>query len=216
MKPANWRLLCDSEVFERVKSDKSFQQILALARAVNGLRFAVSAMITNANDISPTAVRARINSFLFGSAILYEGLLLVEKMNQHFRGNEVFQRGLRMLLKDPAALRLRKEHMGPARNFAVFHYTPDEFGKIVGGATVDVCDFMVGQGDSGRESYFPFADTLAAGLLMGRSSDDESFYDALGSVMGETQVLATKFVDFSHKLILKCLKEWGFLLQVSR
>lgn len=72
---------------------------------------------------------------------------------------------------------------------------------------------MVGQGHSGRESYFPFADTLAAGVLMGRSSDDDEFYHALGSVMSDTRVLATQFVDFSHKLILKCLKDWGFTLR---
>lgn len=177
------------------------------------MRFAISAMVPDANDISPTARRARINSFLFGSAILYEGLLLVERMNKQFGLNEVFSQGLHTLLKDPVARRLRKSHMGPVRNFAVFHYISAEFGKIVNSASVETCEFMVGQEKSGRESYFPFADVLAAGVLMGRSRDDEDFYDDLGSVMSETKDLATHFVDFSHKLILKCLREWGFILQ---
>ena len=213
MQPNAWTLVCDTTTFERVKNEKNFQQILALARAVNSLRFAVSAMVTNANDISPTARRARINSFLFGSAVLYEGLLLVQKMNQQFGRNEIFQKGLHILLKDPSALRLQRKHMNPARNFAVFHYIPEQFGRIVSSATVDVCEFMVGHGNSGRESYFPFADTLAAGVLMGRSRDDDAFYEALGSVMSDIQDLATRFVDSSHKLILKCLKDWGFILQ---
>jgi hypothetical protein len=210
---ANWSLQCDNAVFERIKNEESFQQILALARAVNGLRFAISAMVPDANDMSPTARRARINSFLFGSAILYEGLLLVEKMNKRFGLNEIFSQGLHTLLKDPVARRLRKSHLGRVRNFAVFHYASEEFGKIVNSASVDECEFMVGRGNSGRESYFPFADTLAAEVLMGRASDDDAFYDDLGLVMSETRELATHFTDFSHRLILKCLHEWGFILQ---
>jgi hypothetical protein len=77
--------------------------------------------------------------------------------------------------------------MGRARNFAVFHYDPEEFGRIVKSASVEECEFMVGRGKLSRESYFPFADTLATEVLMGRASSDEDFYDSLGSVMDETK-----------------------------
>jgi hypothetical protein len=131
MKPPDWRIQCDAVVFERIKGEESFQQILALARAVNSLQFVISALLKDDQDLSPRATRSRINSFLFGSAILYEGLLLAEKMNQQFGRNETFEQGLHSLLKDPTALTLRQSHMGPARNFAVFHYDPEEFGRIV-------------------------------------------------------------------------------------
>jgi hypothetical protein len=102
MKPPDWHFECDTAVFERIKSEESFQQILALARAVNGLQFVISALVNDAQDSSPRARRSRINSFLFGSAILYEGLLLVEKMNQQFGGNETFDQGLHTVLRDRA------------------------------------------------------------------------------------------------------------------
>jgi hypothetical protein len=209
MNAPDWRIECDSAVFERIKGEAGFQQILALSRAVNSLQFVVWAF--DAENISPTAQRSRINSFLFGSAILYEGLLLVEKMNQHFGSNEIFSRGLHTLLRDPVARALRKSHMGPARNFAVFHYEPTEFGRIVKGAGVDVCEFMVGRGTSASEGYFPFADTLATQLLMGEANADEKFYEHLASVMSETRDLGVRFIEFSQKLILKCLSEWKFI-----
>lgn len=209
MKPPDWHFECDTAIFERIKTEKSFQQILALARAVNGLQFVISALLKDDQDFSPKATRSRINSFLFGSAILYEGLLLVEKMNQQFGRNETFAQGLHTLLKDPAAQTLR-HHMGRARNFAVFHYNPEEFGRIVKSASVEECEFMVGRGKMSRESYFPFADTLAQEVLMGRASSDEDFYDNLRSVMDETKELARRFVEFSERLISRCLCEWGF------
>jgi hypothetical protein len=211
MKHPDWHFECDTAIFERIKSEVSFQQILALARAVNGLQFVISALVKDTQDFSPMASRSRINSFLFGSAILYEGLLLVEKMNREFMSNETFTQGLQTLLKDPAARALRQSHMGPARNFAVFHYDPEEFGRIVRSASVDDCEFMTGRGKLSRESYFPFADTLAAELLMGTASSCKDFYEHLGSVMSETKELAQRFVRFSELLISRCLYEWGFI-----
>ena len=72
---------------------------------------------------------------------------------------------------------------------------------------------MEGRGKSSRESYFPFADTLAAEVLMDRASSDEDFYEDLGSVMGEN--LAQRFVRFSELLISRCLCEWGFIQKTA-
>ena len=133
-----------------------------------------------------------------------------KKMNQQFGRNETFNQGLHTLLKDPTARTLRQSHMGPARNFAVFHYDPEQFGRIVKSASVSGCEFMVGRGKLSRESYFPFVDTLATEVLMGRASSDERFYEDLASIMGQTRELARRFVGFSEKVISRSLHEWGF------
>ena len=215
MSSPDWLIECDTGIFERIKSDESFHQILALARAINGLQFAIFVMVTDPQDFSPAARRSRINSFLFGSAILYEGLLLVEKMNKNFGRNNVFKQGLHTLLRDPSARTLRRSHMGPARNFAVFHYEPDQFGRIVNSASVYECEFMTGRGSSSPASYFPFADTLAAEVLMGEASAGEDFYKRLGLVMSETRDLSLRFIQFSERLISKCLHDWGFIHKAS-
>jgi|ERR1017187_7507610 hypothetical protein len=215
MNAPDWRIECDSAIFEQIKDDESFQQIVALTRAVNSLQFVIDAFVVDDQDISSKASRSRINSFLFGSAILYEGLLLIEKMNHRFGGDEMFRNGLHSLLKDPTARELRKFHMGPARNCAVFHYDSEEFGRIVKSASVHECAFMVGRGNAGRESYFPFADEIATELLMGRASSDEDFYEHLSSVIGSTKVLTIRFIEFSHTLILKWLKKWKFIPKIQ-
>jgi hypothetical protein len=48
MTPPDWHFECDTAIFERIKTEKSFQQILALARAVNGLQFVISALVNDA------------------------------------------------------------------------------------------------------------------------------------------------------------------------
>jgi hypothetical protein len=210
MNPPDWQIECDATVFEQLKRDASFQQILALARAVNSLQFVLDAFVTDRQDTSSKAKRSRINSFLFGSAILYEGLLLVERMNQQFGQNALFKQGLHTLLKDPTAQRLRKTHMGPARNRAIFHYDVGEFGRILKDAGAHECDFMEGRGASGRESYFPFADALAAEVWMRTGIADEEFYKNMGALVSATRELAKRFIERSHRLILRCLRDWGF------
>jgi hypothetical protein len=51
MKSADWRIECDAASFERIKSEATFQQIVALCRAVNSLLFVVSAF--DAQNTSP-------------------------------------------------------------------------------------------------------------------------------------------------------------------
>jgi len=210
MDASDWRIECDSVVFERIRSERSFQQILALTRAVNSLQFVFDAFVSDALDVSLTARRSRINSFLFGSAILYEGLLLVERMNKEFRNHDVFMQGLHALLKDPIARTLRDSHMGPARNFAVFHYDSEELGRILKDASVHECEFMEGRGTSTLGCYFPFTDTLATELWAGRAGSEEEFYKNLGKQMGDTRDLAKRFIESSHRLILRCVRDWKF------
>lgn len=215
MSIANWQIECDATIFDRIKDEVTFHQILALARAVNSLQFVISAFQPDAQDTSPAATCSRINSFLFGSAILHEGLLLVESMNRQFGSNEVFDQGVHTLLSDPTALRLRKYHMSPARNRAVFHFDSEEFGKVMKDTAVeDVCEFLTGRGKSSDQSRYPFADVLATQILMGRVGNDEEFYEDLGLVMSDTRDLATSFVGFAHKLILASLQKWGFICRV--
>jgi hypothetical protein len=211
----DWSIRCDAAVFERIKDDASFQQIIALTRAVNCLQFVLDAFVPDATDLSSKARRSRINSVLFGSAVLYEALLLVEKMNQYFRDNEIFEYRLHTILRDPVARKLRELHMGPPCNSAVFHYDADELDEIVKNGSVHECDFMEGQGTSSRGSYFPFADILAAEVWMRETGSEEEFYLSLGSLMSKTRDLARSFIESSHRLTLSCLRGWDLIASNS-
>jgi hypothetical protein len=77
----DWQVQCDRETFEKCRGDARFVYIVTLARAVNALRFVHSAMIHAGEGNAPEAMRARLNSYLFATAILYEGIKLV---HEHF------------------------------------------------------------------------------------------------------------------------------------
>jgi hypothetical protein len=57
-------------------------------------------MLYAGDNPSPRAARDRLNSYFFGSAIMYEALKLVRAMNQLFSDDEIFQNDLRLMLKD--------------------------------------------------------------------------------------------------------------------
>lgn len=141
-----WDVLCKPAIFEKLQGKESFWQIVALARAVNALSFAHWIMEPALKDASQNGRRTRNNSFLLTCGVLYEGLLLVEKMNKHFGRNEVFTNGLRKLLKDKIARKMRASHLEPARNNVVFHFLPSSLGKLIDIPGDYECIFASGEG----------------------------------------------------------------------
>jgi hypothetical protein len=105
--------------------------------------------VKDAQDSTPAARRSRINSFLFGSAILYEGLLLVEKMNQQLRRNGTFIQGFKACARSSKTLPTNPASIshGP-RHLALLCFTTNQR-RIVKSASA----FMAGRGKLSRESY---------------------------------------------------------------
>jgi hypothetical protein len=125
----------------------------------------------------------------------------------------MFRQGLHAILRDRAAQQIEQTRLNPARNKAVFHFLPQFFADIIGSATCDECIFASGRGTRREELYYPFADTITAGILIGFSSDTEEFYELLGKAMSDTSVLMVRFIDAAESLIARHVKEWGFVVQ---
>ena len=78
-----WQVTCSQRAFESCRVDPKFPYIVALARAVNALLFVRSVMNYIPKEIvTPAAKRDRLNSYFFGSAIMYEVLHLIRDMGQ--------------------------------------------------------------------------------------------------------------------------------------
>src|SRR5579862_7577051 len=84
-----WQIVCDRTAFERCQADPKFPYIVALARVVNALNTSHSLIAKAFKVDTPEVVRNRMNSFLFSSALLYEGLVLVRKMKRLFANEDV-------------------------------------------------------------------------------------------------------------------------------
>jgi hypothetical protein len=64
-----WHITCAGRAAEICRNDERFPYIVALARAVNALMFAISmATYIDMNSKEPSAMRDRMNSYLYGTA----------------------------------------------------------------------------------------------------------------------------------------------------
>ena len=77
--------------------------VVALARVVNALNAAHSLMVRTENRNTPAALRDRMNSYFFVSAILYESLKLIRAMSKVCGDDKSFETSLRLVLKDTSA-----------------------------------------------------------------------------------------------------------------
>ena len=199
----NWKVDCDSAAFEECRSDERFPYIVALCRCVNSLSFVHGA--TLAGD-SPKALRSRYNSFFFASALLYEGLKLIEKMHQAFQEDETFQNGLRMVSKGRTAKEIETRHLNPARNYVIFHFDSDKFSMVIKEKGDNPCDFARGIGERDIDTYFLFADEQVKNVLLADKMDADA-------VVADTRDLMRKFVREANDLIKEHLKRWGFTVR---
>jgi len=205
-----WHIVADATTFEKCRKDKRFAYIVTLARAVNALNFVNAVMVDTEGRDDPGAQRSRLNSYLFGSAIIYEALELVRLMNRPFRDDEMFQHGLRLLLKDPTARAIERTHLITARHQAVFHFDPDTFAAMISRGTTLTSPFISSRGNRRGNMNYVYADIVAGEILVGMPSNSEEFYAVLENAMGKTKELVIKFGDEAERLIVHHLKAWGF------
>src|SRR6202161_4339285 len=132
MEITDWFIAPSREAYEKAHQDERFQYVVTLGRAVNALNFVRSlAQLRSLEEDSPAAKRDRMNSYLFGSAIMYEALRLIRRLNQDFASDHLFPSGLRLLLKDKDAQAIEREHLDAVRNQAVFHFIPATFAAAI-------------------------------------------------------------------------------------
>ena len=87
----NWNISCSTILFEKLRTDERFIAILNLARISNALLFCQISALDSRKDNNPSSGRQVINSFLYASAVLYEGLNRADSLGQYFKDLESFK-----------------------------------------------------------------------------------------------------------------------------
>jgi glycyl-tRNA synthetase beta subunit len=194
-------------VFKKCRGDKKFAFVVALARAVNALNSAHSLMMNTTGRNDPAALRDRMNSYFFVSAILYETLILIRKMSSVYGRDKSFQDSLQMLLKDKTAKALEQSHLKATRHDAVFHYLPDRFEEAIAKTPMTECVFLSSFGQKKGSLHYTFADLIAAEIGVGTRIDNTS---VVNDMMENTLTLVKQFIDHSENFIGDQLNAWGF------
>jgi hypothetical protein len=210
-----WSITTSPEGYAKAQQDKRFPFIVALGRAVNALNFVRSlAKLRSHEDNSPAAKRDRLNSYLFGSAIMYEVLALTEALNKPFANCPVFQNGLRLLLKDKTAQIIRHNHLNSVRNQAVFHFDQERFGEAIQ-VHNEPEKFCSGQGQTKGGVNFSYSDIIAVEILMGSRLYVHDV-DQFNSLVAGTDALTGRFVEEAENLIRHTLADLGFQILANR
>jgi len=184
-----WTIEINQQRFEDLKTSDRFCQLVALARVVNALRFVQAPLLTSATKDTPEAHRTRYNSFFFTSALLFEGMLLVERLAKHFRDVPEFKTGLWPLLKDHAVTDLRKLNLKQIRNTLVFHFGEDEVRAQLARSTNIAPRFTSGAGNANINVYHQLADLCALGSFLGQSLDSNDSLEKLRARVDETTLI---------------------------
>src|SRR3954453_18499242 len=184
-----WKVKCNGEALAKCRNDEKFPYIVTLARAANALQSAHAILAHTELPDTPAVNRDRFNSYLFASAILFESIKLVRKMNGAFKDDLDFQNGLRLLLKDAVVHQIEKNHLDPARHGAIFHFDPKRFAEMIAESNFDECVFTTGIGRTKYDVYHGYADEVAAELLVGALSESEGFEQKLADAMEITMDL---------------------------
>jgi hypothetical protein len=205
-----WEIACDGEKLKKCRQDPRFPYLVTLARATNALNLATAILPHIENISSPVGARDLWNSFFFTCGILYEALQLTKKMNQAFANDDRFQKGLKMLLKDPRAKRVEDRHWAPVRNKAVFHFDPSWFAERLKQSDFDNCILVRAEGKAKKGVYYSFADEVAFELMIDLPIEAEEFRTRLSAMAKDTTVLAIEFANQAEILISHTLHDWGF------
>ncbi len=205
-----WQVICDPQTFEICRKDEKFAYIVALARAVNALTFVRSVMSIPKDINTPAAKRDRLNSYLFGSAIMYEVLKLIRAMGKAFQDDDIYQRGLRTLLGDPTARQIEQDHLKTARHGAVFHFDVDAFRETIEKEIPNECLFAYGQEKKRIDRHYPYSDIVAAEILVGHPAGNGEFALILQDAVIKTDKLVEDFINHTEALILHYLQLWRF------
>jgi hypothetical protein len=204
-----WRVTIDAAAFEKLKTEPSFWALVALARALNALRF-VHSPLTGGIDDSQKSRRARSNAFLFGCSLVYEASLHINELGQYYRHLHEYS-AMVGPFNTPESKRLLNTNFGPVRNRTAFHFGADEIGTSLKPLTCRDAIFVSGFGPAPSEIFYDLADTCAMTTFTAAEFDSpEALSQILDPLMQKTFELVTGFIVNAEAFLSKVLEDSGW------
>jgi hypothetical protein len=208
-----WKISIDKDTFDKLKLEESFWQIVALARAVNSLRFVQTVLEPYHDDDSPAAVLVRYNSFFFTCALLYEASKTVQYFGKHHRNLRAYK-DMMAVINTHAAVNLRDSNLGEIRNKLVFHFGSDEIGIQLAKLNLDEPIFVIGKGDANKHVYMELADLCVSNAFAGfAASEKPEDTQRMKDLIKQVTDLALLFMERADDFIVTVLYSsgWGFV-----
>ena len=212
MPTKTWKLSCSSTLFNSLKQDDKFKSILNLARICNSLVFCNTCILKFKNKYNPSGYRQVINSFLFASAVLYEGFIVADNLGKYFNTHKAFRKGFAILLKNKKLKQFRQNILCKMRDKFVFHFDESVVAESLKKYTSPSYTFMVGRGSKNSEIYYILADEISLNYIL-KDISSSSQKKELEKILKTTVDLIVKFTDAANQLICEVLLEMGWLFK---
>jgi hypothetical protein len=207
-----WDIECTPDTFKALKSDERFLGLLTLARFTNAIRFCQQPAISASKSDSPAASRQIINSFLYASAVLYEGFPIVKRLEKHFHDLDSFKKGFGTLLKDEKVKMLKEAVLKRMRDKFVFHFDGDVAKDALKNFKLPNYKFASCLGNSHGEMYFSLADEAVMNYILKRepTESDDEFMKRLQKLIKDVTELMENFALAVDSLMAEVLPSMGW------
>lgn len=191
-----WNIVCTKERFAFLIEQDFFPLLVALARAVNGIRFCLAAGVASSEADGPSMRRGRTQAFFHVAAHLYEILDLVSKLESSFANLEAFGAKLLPLVQDSATVALRENELRLIRNRLTFHAADTtalrEGLRKMARFPAEQHVFAVARGWKAADVYYLIGDVAAQVFVIGGESSE--YRTKVEALVEQVINLATKIV----------------------
>lgn len=205
----DWEIIAPRDVWQAIRSDERFIELVRVARVVNSLAQAYGPLIHTLEDQSPAARRNRFAAFFYAAALLKEGLDTAQSLGKHFRHLKQYKEGFGAILADADVQGLRSELLSKVRNELVFHFDRDAIAQGLSQFADSDSRILSASEFSHGEIYYDIADDAVLGYLFGDAPTEKEYVRRLAHFMEELTELANRFMAASHSLLAVALRELG-------
>jgi len=211
-----WDISCTKDIFDTLRTDEKFLDLLTLARLLNALRFCQQSVIDVRNSDRPSASRQRVNSFLFASSVLFEGFKLAGKLGEYFRDFESYRNGFEVLLKDRKIKNLRAKELKKIRNKVVFHFERGVLTEVLKDFDPQNYRFVSSFGRTSGELHYGLADVAVMKYLFQQQpgETEEALNKRFLALLEDITELMGKFTEAAELLIAEALVPMGWTKEI--
>lgn len=205
-----------AEVWEAIRGDPAFVELLRLARITNALALAYPPVLASLEDQSPSARRDRFVAMAYAGSLLHEGLIVAQSLGKHFRHLKQYKEGFAKIFRDNTVKQFRSRTLNKLRDELVFHVDRDSVAKglkhFPEGETLIATAVDFRQGNI----YFDLADEMILGYLYSQVKTEEEFLAEVSNFIERIADLLNRYMRASHSLIPAVLREMGCYVKPFR
>ncbi len=207
-----YSLVIPKDTFGIIRNDRTFIEVLKLARIVNSLQFVIRAYKDHPTTGTPLGLRQGFNAFLYCGALLTEGIKIVQEANGRFKDFDMYARLTELLGTNRLITFEDSKVLYTIRNKIVFHFDTEVFKESL--RNVPFGDVVFARSHTTRDEDIDYClgDELVFRYLYqkyakGWNASDEEIIELIEEVIS----LSHQFIQAANSLIVEVMKVRGWV-----